>query len=250
MAQPQQGFYLFFSNQCPHSQRILQRLRGHPVMNVLTLVCIDDPRIQIPPFIDAVPALFLQQQKQLLKDNNLIAWVEQMVGGGGNGRPQQQMQQQMQMRQGMQQQAMQQQPMPQPNRGNMPGPMMAPPSQASNFVNMADITGDATISAFQASEMLSGAGTSYSFIDDSANEQLAHNYGFLDDRDTSKLPAITRHEGTGVSGGGSSMQQANPMASPSGKGKGLKGAGMDKDYERLMQQRNADIPSPMNNMRF
>ena len=85
--------------------------------------------------------------------------------------------------------------------------VMSSQSQSSqnNVINMADITGSNDILAFQQTEMIGGAGgTAYSFIDDTDNENLNHNYEYLDNRDNNKMVQFTKaSENPSLNNGGS-----------------------------------------------
>jgi hypothetical protein len=106
-------------------------------------------------------------------------------------------------------------------------------------IDIANITGDASILPFLGSEMGSGlSGASYSFIEDDKNDLMNQNYSFLQDRDINKMPEYTRHDAPSIStmGGGNSgmgMQQKKT------------GGGTDKAYEEMMQARGAEMQKRM-----
>jgi len=206
--------YLFFSLQCPHSRQLLQKLKGHPICQGINFVNIDDPRVNVPAFVQVVPTLFIASLKKVITDGELINWVDNMVGGSN------------------------------PPRGSSLSPNQTPQMhhpQQSNTISISSITGDDSILPFVGSEMLGGSSmASYSFIDDGANEQMGHNFGFLDDRDTSKIPMITRADAA-------NSNNNTPGISGSRTGRNN---GIDKEYERMMSQRAADVPKPMAHMRM
>ena len=202
--------YLFFSLQCPHSRQLLQKLKGHPICQGINFVNIDDPRVNVPSFIQVVPTLYISSMKKVLSDGELINWVDNMVGGAA------------------------------PPRGSSLSPNQQNMQQPPSTISISSITGDENILPFVGSEMLGGSSmASYSFIDDGANEQMGHNFGFLDDRDASKIPMITRADGV----------SSNNIPGNSG-GRTGKNNGIDKDYERMMAQRASDVPKPMSHMRM
>ena len=53
--QNMQKNFLFYSNHCQHSQKLINDLSKTPLINNLILCCADDPNIIIPPFINAIP---------------------------------------------------------------------------------------------------------------------------------------------------------------------------------------------------
>lgn len=182
--------YIFYSLQCIHSRQLLQKLKGFPICKSINFINIDDPKINIPQFIQVVPTLYISSMKKILSDTELQNWTNNIIGNSSN------------------------------QNINM--------QQNNTNVNIRDITGDDNISPFVGSEMLGGSSAaSYSFIDDKANEQLGHNFGFLDDRDASKIPTITKFESSNLS---------------STSGRSGKASGMDKEYEQMMAQRSSDIP--------
>lgn len=204
--------YLFYSLQCQHSRELLTKLKGSPVCQGINFVNIDDPRVNIPAFITVVPTLYIATMKRVLVDQELNVWINNMVGGGGR-----------------------------PPMGSSLAPQQTIGPAANGLVSMASITGDDSISPFLASEMIGGAAAAaYSFIDDSLNDKMGHNFGFLDDRANSGIAAITRSDGGGSSGNGGGASSGGRKT----------GSGLDKAYEQLMQSRNADVPRPMSQMRM
>jgi hypothetical protein len=74
---PQQKIYLFFSARfCEHSKRCLDRMKKNGLISQVTLCDIDTPNIQIPPFVQSVPTLYLSGEKRLLTDSSLFEWLE------------------------------------------------------------------------------------------------------------------------------------------------------------------------------
>lgn len=74
---PQHKIYLFFSSRfCEHSKRCLDRMKKNGLVSQVTLCDIDTPNIQIPPFVQSVPTLYLAGEKQLLTDSALFEWLE------------------------------------------------------------------------------------------------------------------------------------------------------------------------------
>jgi len=76
MSQGQQKNYLFYSNQCQHSKRILLQIQKTSIVNNFQLVNIDNPQVQLPNFVQAVPTLYLPSKRQVLTDSHLFQWFE------------------------------------------------------------------------------------------------------------------------------------------------------------------------------
>ena len=214
--------YLFYSLQCQHSRQLLGKLKGHPICQGINFVNIDDPRVNIPAFIQAVPTLYISSMKRVLCDQELTGWVDNMTGGsrapnGSSLAPNQQ-----------------------PQMGGTMG------GNSGGVINMGSITGDDNISPFMSGEMLGGSSmASYSFIDDGLNEKMGHNFAFLDDRDISSIPSITKMDGTPSSSGMGGSGQGGRGGSKTGRSDGL-----SSDYEKMMAARANDIPKPMSAMRM
>ena len=79
MSNGSQKYYLFVSNQCPHSRQILNQLRNTQISKNLNVINIDDPRIQIPNFIQCVPTLYLPDKRQVLTEQHLIQYFQMMT---------------------------------------------------------------------------------------------------------------------------------------------------------------------------
>ena len=76
MSQGQQKNYLFYSNQCQHSKRLLLQIQKTSIINNFQLVNIDNPQVQLPNFVQAVPTLYLPAKRQVLTDSHLFQWFE------------------------------------------------------------------------------------------------------------------------------------------------------------------------------
>ena len=77
MSQGPQKNYLFYSNQCQHSKRLLLQIQKSPIINTMQLVNIDDPKVQLPNFVQSVPTLYLPGKRQVLTDTHLFKWFEE-----------------------------------------------------------------------------------------------------------------------------------------------------------------------------
>jgi hypothetical protein len=76
MAAQQQKNYLFVSNHCQHSKRLMMQLQKSALMNSFQLVNIDDPRVQLPQFVQCVPTLYIPSKRHVLTDADLFQWFQ------------------------------------------------------------------------------------------------------------------------------------------------------------------------------
>lgn len=76
MSNGSQKNYLFVSNQCQYSKQILGQIRNTQLSTTLNIVNIDDPRIQIPNFIQCVPTLYLPGKRQVLTEQHLFQYFQ------------------------------------------------------------------------------------------------------------------------------------------------------------------------------
>jgi hypothetical protein len=79
MSQGPQKNYLFYSNQCQHSKRLLLQIQKTPIINTMQMVNIDDPKVQLPNFVQSVPTLYLPGKRQVLTDTHLFQWFEEAL---------------------------------------------------------------------------------------------------------------------------------------------------------------------------
>jgi hypothetical protein len=76
MSAQQQKNYLFISNHCEHSKRLMIQLQKTQLMNSFQLVNIDDPRVQLPQFVQCVPTLYIPSKRHVLTDADLFQWFQ------------------------------------------------------------------------------------------------------------------------------------------------------------------------------
>ena len=77
MSQGQQKNYLFYSNQCQHSKRLLLQIQKTNIINNMQMVNIDNPQVQLPNFVQSVPTLYLPVKRQVLTDTHLFQWFDE-----------------------------------------------------------------------------------------------------------------------------------------------------------------------------
>ena len=229
--------YLFISNNCQHSKKLmtqLQQSHNALLLSSFQIINIDDSRIQLPQFVQCVPTLYIPSKKHVLTDTDLFQWFQnemrntnQNSGSGGynNNNMQQNNNNNRQNYNNNNN-----------NNGQNNNNNNGQNNNNSGTINISDITGDPNILPFQSSEMGDGlSGSTYSFIEDSKNDLMNQNYSFLQDRDINKVPEFTKHNAT----------QSNGNNSNNNKGAGQQqrktGGSTDTAYDSLMQSRNSEM---------
>lgn len=76
MSQGSQKNYLFVSNHCQHSKRLLSQLQKTALVSNFQIVSIDDQRVQLPSFVQCVPTLYIPSKRQVLTDSHLFQWFD------------------------------------------------------------------------------------------------------------------------------------------------------------------------------
>ena len=187
MSQGSQKNYLFVSNNCQHSKKLINQLQQTTILQNFQVVNIDDPRVQLPAFVQCVPTLYIPSKRQVLTDSHLFQWFEEAI---------------------------------------------KVENEDKNKVNMADVTGDASILPFQNSEMGSGlSGSTYSFLEEDKNDLMNQNFSFLQDRDINKMPEFTKFDANTSSSGGKGQAPANKKT----------GGNTDNAYENMMKSRGSEM---------
>ena len=76
---------LFFSEQCPHSKKLISRIINTPLYNSFQRVCVDSPQVRsrLPGFVNRVPLIYLAQSSpkygQVLIDPNIWLWLDEQM---------------------------------------------------------------------------------------------------------------------------------------------------------------------------
>tara|TARA_B100001094_G_scaffold327518_1_gene385921 strand:+ start:1099 stop:1557 length:459 start_codon:yes stop_codon:yes gene_type:complete len=66
---------LFYSNRCKFSQQFINELKSHDDINSsIQLVNIDNPNIDLPPFIRSVPSMIIENN--LISGKSLFEWLK------------------------------------------------------------------------------------------------------------------------------------------------------------------------------
>ena len=160
MSQPAQKNFLFVSQRCQHSQRLLMRLQKSPLMSNFQIVSVDDPRVQLPQFVSCVPTLYIPSKRHVLTDTDLFKWFDAELQHG----------------------------------------MEAEQAKASqiDMANITGDSNILPFLGSEMGSGLSGA--AYSFIEDDKNDLMNQNYSFLQDRDINRMPEYTRHDAPSSTG--------------------------------------------------
>ena len=67
---------LFYSNNCPYSQRLIKILDEEKIGHDIVRICIDGGNLRLPSFITRVPTIYLSIDKQILTDNRIDEWIK------------------------------------------------------------------------------------------------------------------------------------------------------------------------------
>jgi hypothetical protein len=167
MSQAEQKYYLFVSNHCQHSKRLLMRLQKTALAQQFQIINIDDQRIQLPQFVKCVPTLYIPSKRYVLTDADLFQWFESEL-----------------QKETQQEQA---------NRGKI------------NMADVTGDANILPFQMGEMGSGLSGA--AYSFLEEDKNDLMNQNYSFLQDRDINKMPEFTRHDAPSNSNSTSRQEQ-------------------------------------------
>lgn len=190
---------VFYSNYCLHCNNLLNKLSKTPIHNKIFYVCVDDKKIKIPNIITRVPSLYLVNDKRVLIETEIDSWVDGQIAVIQSQSNQRQLQQPIS---------------DQIKNMENPGPH---PTENSNQSG-SEPNGD--IMAYHGNEMGGALSTSYSFLEDSNNSSLNHNFTFVGD---GNVQAINTPK---------EFNDNNQIKSE-----------LDQQYEKMMEARNSDPTS-------
>lgn len=74
---------LFYSNYCNFSKEVLGDIIKRNIRDLFVLVCVDQNRYTLPPFVDRVP-LIVTPQKEIITDESLSKYIEELHKQHGN----------------------------------------------------------------------------------------------------------------------------------------------------------------------
>ena len=70
---------IFYSNYCTYSKEILNQISKTSINDNIAYVCVDDPNIQLPNFITAVPTIYLVDEKKIVVDEAISGWIKEKI---------------------------------------------------------------------------------------------------------------------------------------------------------------------------
>jgi hypothetical protein len=112
---------------------------------------------------------------------------------------------------------------------------LAAEQDRASQIDIASITGDASVLPFLGSEMGSGlSGAAYSFIEEDKNDLMNQNYSFLEDRDINRMPEYTRYDAPASGGGGGAAAQLAAMNRKTG-------GATENAYDAMMKARGTEM---------
>jgi hypothetical protein len=231
---------VFYSNYCLHCNNLLNKISKTILHDKILYVCIDDKNIKIPRIITRVPSLYIVGEKNVLIENEIDIWVRNQVSAFDNKNKQMNLQMPISQSspsmdnhpsqdQGVlninasPQMPDRQMPngeqipnMPVPDR-QMPNGEQIPNNQNASNNNSSE---DGDILAYHGNEMGSTLSNNYSFLEETDNSSLNHNFTFIGD------------DGTNAINTPKDFNDKNQVSSE-----------LDQQYEKLMTARNSDPTS-------
>ena len=70
---------IFYSNYCSYSKEIINQIAKTPIHDNIIYVCVDDDNIQLPPFVKAVPTIYLVNDKKIVVDEAIGGWIKDKI---------------------------------------------------------------------------------------------------------------------------------------------------------------------------
>jgi len=67
---------IFYSNYCTYSKEIINQISKTKINDNIIYVSVDDDNIQLPPFIKAVPTIYLVKDKKIVIDDEIGNWIK------------------------------------------------------------------------------------------------------------------------------------------------------------------------------
>ena len=205
---------VFYSNYCLHCNNLLNKMSKTILHSKLLYICVDDQKIKIPKIVTRVPTLYLVNEKKVLIENEIDNWVNTQVAGFNNKNKQMELQkpisQQVTNMENMSPHPSQdhtQHNLVQPPANNQPPPQNNPEPQP-----------DGDVLAYHGNEMGSTLSNHYSFLEESDNSSLNHNFTFVGD---------------------SNIQSINTPKEFNDSNNQIKSE-LDQQYEKMMEARNSD----------
>lgn len=63
---------LFYSERCDYSMKVFNMVKDK---SSILKICIDDPSIKLPSFVEAVPLLYIPKDKRVIVDESVEMWI-------------------------------------------------------------------------------------------------------------------------------------------------------------------------------
>ncbi len=70
---------IFYSNHCTYCKEVINQISKTPINDTIMYVCVDDDNIQLPPFITAVPTIYLINDKKIVVDEAISEWIKEKL---------------------------------------------------------------------------------------------------------------------------------------------------------------------------
>jgi hypothetical protein len=70
---------IYYSNYCSYSKEIINQIEKTPIHDNIIYVCVDDGNIQLPPFVKAVPTIYLVNDKKIVVDEAIRGWIKDKI---------------------------------------------------------------------------------------------------------------------------------------------------------------------------
>jgi len=67
---------IFYSNYCTYSKEIINQISKTTINDNIIYVSVDDENIQLPPFVKAVPTIYLVNDKKIVVDDEIENWIK------------------------------------------------------------------------------------------------------------------------------------------------------------------------------
>ena len=82
---------LFYSERCDYSMKVFNMIKDKSSM---LKVCVDDPSIKLPSFVNAVPLIYIPKDKRVIVDDAVEMWIGTNFGSGNTSQSNNQLQSQ------------------------------------------------------------------------------------------------------------------------------------------------------------
>ena len=70
---------IFYSNYCTYCKEVLNQISKTEINDNIIYVCVDDENIQLPPFVKAVPTIYLVNDKKIVVDEAISDWIKEKL---------------------------------------------------------------------------------------------------------------------------------------------------------------------------